>query len=60
VLAAGVLWLRTKWIYEREAQHLQEVRQDIMEESSSTDLIGGPQLQVADDGIMSVTAGSAR
>jgi hypothetical protein len=57
VLAAGVLWLQTKWIYEREAQHLQEVGQDILEESSSADLLGGPQ--VPDDDIMSISACSA-
>ena len=34
VFAALALYLRTKWIYEREAAHLREVH-DIVEEGSS-------------------------
>ena len=36
LLAAIVLWLRTRWLYDREAAHLQEVAETIIEDSSDT------------------------
>jgi hypothetical protein len=47
VLAALVLWLRTKWVYLREAQHLKEVAEQIVEESSDASSIFGANSQIA-------------
>jgi hypothetical protein len=59
MLAATVLWLRTKWIYEREAKHLREVGQDIMEENSPGGFMGSSYLQGPRDCALCLAVGPA-
>lgn len=44
VCASIVLWLRTRWVYQREAQHLRDVQLHLAEEDSeaSAALLASP------------------
>lgn len=47
VFASLALYVTTKWIYEREAEHLREVRTTLVEEGSSVGLSENSHLQRA-------------